>query len=125
MERNMSKSQGGRLVMEVGAMEPGREKTSPSNEQRRSYYSVEFTVAGLRTSYQFKIWNDSPKNMYVMVKEESAILEKLRVGDILNMKYYSHDESDPFKYHETTIPHISREKEGRLKGHYLVGLEIM
>ena len=124
MEKNMARSKGGRLVMEAGAMKWVREKVSTSEEER-TYYSVEFSVAGLRTAYQFKIWKDSPENMYVMVKEESAVLSKLRVGDILNMKYYSRDKSDPFKYHATAIPHISREKEGPMKGHYLVGLEIM
>ena len=110
--------------MEAGAVEWGKDKTSNS-EAKRTYYSVEFSVAGIRTAYQFKLRKDSPEKMYVLVKEESAILGKLRVGDILNMKYYTRDKTDPFKYHATAIPHISREKEGPLKGHYLVGLEIM
>jgi hypothetical protein len=125
MKRNTPRSEGGRLEMEAGTVKCAKRRTAISNDTCSNYYSVEFSVAGLRTAYQFKIWKDTPENMYVMVKEESEILEKLRVGDILNMKYYSSDESDPFKYHATTIPRISREMEGRLKGHYLVGLEIM
>jgi hypothetical protein len=124
MKKNMARSKGGRLGMEAEAMKWGRDKT-PDSEENRTYYSVEFSVAGIRTAYQFKIRKDSPENMYVLIKEESAILSKLRVGDILNMKYYSRDKTDPFKYHATAIPHISKEKEGPLKGHYMVGLEIM
>ena len=89
------------------------------------YYSVEFSFIGLGVIYQFKIWKTVSTVMSVLIKEDSAILPWLRVGDILNMKYYSTDMFDPSENLNTEIRFISKQDQGRLKGHYLVGIEIL
>jgi hypothetical protein len=89
------------------------------------FYSVEFSPRGISVPYQFKIWDVSPPFMYVLVKEYSAILSRLKVGDILNMKYYSTDSVYRPECRKTAIRHIIRNDQGRFKGHYLVGLEIL
>lgn len=90
------------------------------------YHSVEFSAGDLEYSYHFKIWNLSLKGMCVLVKENSAILAHLKVGDVFNLKYYtekpSYGQEEQFK---TEIKHISKDEEGRFKGHYLVGLSIL
>ena len=88
------------------------------------YHSVEFSIKGIELSYQFKIWNTANMSMCVLVKEDSAILPRLKVGDTLDMKFYSGASSDPTDSLKTTIRHISKD-EGRFRGHYLVALEIL
>lgn len=89
------------------------------------YYSVEFSLKGLDYLYQFKIWNISPRGLCIVVKEDSAILEHLKTGTVLKIKYYQKDSSKPAEYMKTEIRHITRDVEGRFKNHFLVGLSIL
>ena len=101
------------------------ERRSEPREVPDQFYSVEFCLDGLGIAYQFKIWNVASRSMCVLVKEDSEILSRLKVGEILNMKYYGHDRVCPTTCLETAIRHITRDDNGRFKGHYLVGLEII
>ncbi|MCK4390223.1 MAG: PilZ domain-containing protein [Desulfobacterales bacterium] len=88
------------------------------------YYSVEFEVPSATFAYQFRIWNLSSKGICVVVKDDSDLLKHLKVGDVLNMKYYPTD--SPSQIHlRTEIKHITKEEQGRFKGHTLVGLLIL
>ncbi len=89
------------------------------------YYSVEFSIQGLELVYQFKIWNLSQKGMCVLVREDSAILEHVKVGERLKMKYYPTDLLGPVEHLETEVRHITKDDEGRFKGHYMLGLLIL
>jgi len=89
------------------------------------YYSAEFEVDGLDVSYQFKIWEKAPKAMSVLVKENSSILQLLKVGALLKVKYYSNKSAYPSEWQKTAVRHITWNDQGRLRGHYLVGLEII
>lgn len=89
------------------------------------YYSVEFSLSGCSFVYQFKIWNVSAKGICVLVKEDSDLLNHLKVGDILNLKYYPADSSQPGELLETEIKHITKDEQGRFKGVHLVGLAIL
>jgi len=89
------------------------------------YHSVELSIDGLSYLYQFKLWNDSPESMNVIVRESSEVLSCLKVGERFNMKYYSGDFSCTPKHLKTEIRHITKADSGRFKGHYLVGLSIV
>ena len=89
------------------------------------YYSVEFAVEGLESAYQFKIWNKTSTHMSILVKENSEVLPQLKVGDTLNMRYYSDNLIHPSECLETAIRRITKNDQGRLRGHYLVGLELL
>ena len=86
------------------------------------YYSVEFSLSGCSFVYQFKIWNISSKGICVLVKEDSDLLNHVKVGDILNLKYYTTDSSKPIEFLKTEIKHITKDEQGRFKGVCLVGL---
>ena len=79
------------------------------------YYSVEFSLRGCSFVYQFKIWNVSAKGICVLVKEDSDLLNYLKVGDILNLKYYTTDSSQPGELLETEIKHITKDDQRRFK----------
>jgi hypothetical protein len=88
------------------------------------FYSVEFKVSGLPYLFQFKIWNTPTKQMFIMVKESSYILKRLKEGESFNMNYYNSVSKYPIAL-KTKIDSISKEKDGRFKNHYLVGLKIL
>jgi hypothetical protein len=41
------------------------------------------------------------------------------------MKYYRKDPAKPVEFLKTEIRHISKDDDGRFKGHFLVGVEIL
>ena len=88
------------------------------------YYSAEFSISGLGTAYQFKIWNMDATPMCVLVRQDSDILPWLKVGHTFNVKYYSADSAYVPECLQTEIRDITKDDQGRFKGHYLVGLEI-
>ena len=100
---------------------------SPAQRKREveQFYSVEFSVSDLELPYQFKIWNTASKPICVLVREDSDILPRLRVGKRLTMKFYTADAACPTECLETEIRDISKDDQGPFKGHYLVGLEIL
>jgi hypothetical protein len=49
-------------------------------------------------------------------------MEHLHVGDILDMQFYPSNKSDPIENSKVEIIHISRDDDGRFRGHFLVGL---
>ncbi len=105
--------------------------TRPGGSEPRSakkavkYSSVEFLVKGLFAHYQFKIWCMGSSPMCFFVKENSDILSRLKVGDTLNMKYYSNDSAYPPESLTTQIRDITRKEQGQFRGHCLVGLQIL
>ena len=96
-----------------------------SQSQCNDFYSVEFSVNGPKLLYQSKLWSSSSQTMFALVKENSDILNWIQAGDVLNMKYYSEDEVCPTKIFNTKIQYITRDENGRFKGHYLIGLTIL
>jgi outer membrane receptor for Fe3+-dicitrate len=85
------------------------------------YYSVELSIPDAGLIYQFRIWNLSSRGICIVVKKDSDLLEHLKVGNILNMKYYPTDSSCPTEYLKTQIKHITKDKQGyQIKpGHFV------
>jgi hypothetical protein len=117
MEEESMKS----YVMENTSQDNWLESNLPFEE----FYSVEIPLDGLEFLHQFKIWNIDPETFFVVVKEESEILSCLRVGDTIKMKYYIMNPASPPKYLPTKIKHITKEDQGRFKGHVVIGLDIL
>jgi len=86
------------------------------------FYSVEFAVDEPHPLYQFKIWRNESSSMFVVVKENSAVLPKLKAGSVLNMTYYSSDAQCPKKQIETRIGTIHNAHQGRFQGHCTIDL---
>ncbi len=103
----------------------GVERRSEVRTKVDEYYSVEFSVPGAEFIYQFRIWNLSSQGLCVVVKEDSDVLKHLKVGEVLDTKYYPTDLSSPTEHLMTEIKHITKQKQGRFKGHALVGLLIL
>lgn len=89
------------------------------------YYSVEFSIHGLDYLYQFKIWKMTNDSMCVLVKKDSELLGRIKVGDVIRMKYYTTDALCPTRDLDTEIKYINADDEGRFKGHCLVGISVL
>ncbi len=105
------------VALNTSTLRKGKKLMEPGG-----FYSVEFAVDEPRPLYQFKIWRSECNLMFVVVKENSAVLPKLKAGTILNMTYYSCDTQCPKKQIETRIGHICSEREGRFEGHCTIDL---
>ena len=102
-----------------------KERRSEPRSIIDQYYSVEFSIRDCPFTYQFKIWDISRKGICVLVKEDSDLMNYLKVADILNLKYYTTDASKPIEFLKTEIRHITKYETGRFKGLFLVGLSIL
>lgn len=111
-------------MMEINVDDNSRSKKFLQRLQRDKFYSVEFMVNGLPYLFQFKIWNTPSKQMFIIMKESSDILNRLKEGESFNMKYYSSVSEYPLEL-KTKLNYITKEKDGRFKNHYLVGLKIL
>lgn len=89
------------------------------------YYSAEFSINGLGAAYQFRLRNTDSIPMCVLVREDSNIVPWLKVGDVFDVKYYTADATHSPAFLSTEIRDITKDDQGRFKGHYLVGLEIL
>jgi hypothetical protein len=102
---------------------PDRRSEQRSAAER--YYSVEFTTSGLTSFYQFKLWNISLSGMCILVKENSEVLHHITIGDTIDMTYYLADSQGARENLKTQIKHITKNEDGRFRGHYLIGLSIL
>ena len=101
------------------------EKRSEPRTEPEKYHSVEFQIADLDLLYQFKLWNMSSKGMCLLVRDDSDVLKYLEVGNVLDMKFYTTDFTLPPENLKIQIKHITKDDQGRFKGHYLVGLLVL
>jgi len=110
-----------------------KDKLKKSFVERRSeprtitegLYSVEINLGGSIPIYQFKLRDISANGACFLVREDSPILRYLKVGQKLNLKYYSTDKSNPTEYYKSEIMHITKTDSERLKRHFLVGVLVV
>jgi hypothetical protein len=104
-------------------MDNSTERISESRNMLKKYYSVQFHLNGMDEVYLFKL-RDIPLNgLCILVKEDSPVLHKLKIGDILNMEYNPPESSDSPKLLKTQV--ASKISYERSTGHSLVGLSII
>ncbi|MEA1948568.1 MAG: hypothetical protein U9N83_14840 [Thermodesulfobacteriota bacterium] len=107
--------------------------TSVKPEEKRAevrkvldrYYSVEFKLKETGNLYHFKLRNISSNSLGILVNEDSAVLEYLKVNDILKMKYYPPEAASSAEFLKTQIIHITKKDGESFKGHFLIGLLII
>ena len=101
------------------------EKRATYEELAEQFYSVEISLDGLDLPYQFKIWENKSTSLKVLIKEDSGVLPLLKEGETFVMKYYSTRSIYPHENVKTAVRQITKNDQGRLKGHYLIDLEIL
>ena len=89
------------------------------------YSSVEISISKVEPAYMFRIRNIPSSGVGILVKEDSAILRHLRVGDTLNLKYNPFEASDVPEYLKTEIRYITEYDQTRPNKHYLVNFAVI
>jgi hypothetical protein len=91
-----------------------------------NYHFVEIIPVKKLPIYQFKLHLHSNLNgAYVLIKDNSAILDHLKSGETIETVYYPKKKDVPAEQFKTQILNISKKEHGSLKGHFKVELSIM
>ena len=87
-------------------------------------YTVELLLDGAHAVRQYKVWHKGTTYMCVLLEETSDVLNWVRVGDRMNIRYFDTDQTVASEYLETEVRKVKKGNQGRLKGQYLLDLEI-
>ena len=85
------------------------------------FSACEVEVGALR----FKVWHKSPTYLCFLAGQDPSTLLEFREGKTLTIVYYDSDSSFPSEHLKTAVRKIKRNERGKLKGQYLVDLEIL
>jgi len=97
---------------------PFERRAEPRSDKLRNY-RIEIKFIG-EPVYQFRVRDVSTRGAGILVKDDSAFLNMVEVGQILDVNFISPRGSDPSGFYKAEIKHISDLAEGRYKGHRLV-----
>ena len=86
--------------------------------------SVELKLPNLPI-YVFRVKDNSPNGICFLVKADSDILNHMKEGQILDLKYHTEDTTKPPEAFSSEIKHITKMDQGPYKDHQLVGLTIL
>ena len=87
-------------------------------------YSVEIDLGRPIPAYQLKLRDISGHGSCILVRENSAILDHLMIGQNLKMKYWTDSITEPGGYFRAQVIHISKPDEEQFQNHYSIGLLI-
>ena len=88
-------------------------------------HGAEFKFTGVAV-YQLKVLNLSAKGAGVIARVDSNFLKMIQIGQELDVKLISSGETgSPSGHYKSRIEHVSELKEGRFRGHMVVGLSIL
>ena len=102
-----------------------QEKRAETRELLDRFYSVEFSIKETGEVYQFKLRDISAQGLGILVREDSRILQYLKVGDTLDVQYNPPRSSDTAIMLKTRIRHIATKEQGAPDGHFVIGLEVI
>jgi len=100
------------------------EKRSEVRRKAKRCHHAEIRLDGVPV-YEVKLKDISTKGSCILVKEDSLLINHLKTGQNIMVKYYLEDRDKPGRLFEATVKYITKVKEGQFKGHYLVGLQIL
>ena len=100
------------------------DRRSEVREPVNHFHSVEMKLASLPI-YLFKLKDVSSNGACFMVKEGSAILMNIKVGQILILRYHATDEMKTSEVFKSEIKYITKALENPYKGHYAVGIRLL
>jgi hypothetical protein len=106
-------------------MQNQQEKRSETRELLDQFYSIEFLIKETGEVYQFKLRDISAQGLGILVREDSRVLQYLKVGDTLDVQYNPPRSSDTTTIQKTRIRHIAKNEQGAPDGHFVIGLEVV
>jgi len=74
---------------------------------------------------RYKATHQPTTHLCLLAEQDPSALLEFREGEMLSMEYYDADSILPSEHLKTSVRKIKRNDGGRLKGQYLVDLEIL
>jgi hypothetical protein len=94
-------------------------ETPHANQESSTAYEVD--VGALR----FRVWYRSPTFLCLLAGQDPSTLFEFREGATLTMSYHQVGSTLPAEHLKASVRKIKRGQGGKLKGQYLVDLEIV
>jgi len=102
-----------------------KDRRSAQRHPAQLEHMVAFEITGYPV-YQLKLQDVSKAGAGVIVRHDSKLLTLVQVGQQLTMRVLSPKDSKVVQgVYRVRIAHISESKEGRFKGHMVVGTELL
>ena len=101
-----------------------KEKRSEPKRAKLSNYRIEIKFIG-KPIYQFRVINVTVKGAGLLIKDDSAFLKMIEVGQIVKANFISPEGTAPSGLYKTEIKHITKLDKKENRGHQLVGLSIL
>ena len=101
-----------------------KEKRADARSTKLRNYRIEIKFVG-EPIYQFRVINVTTKGAGLLIKDDSAFLKMIEVGQIVDVDFISPEGSDPSGIYKAKIKHITELDKHEYKGHRLVGISIL
>ena len=101
-----------------------KEKRSGPRRTKLRSYRIEIKFVG-KPIYQFRVINVTSKGAGLLIKDDSAFLKMIEVGQILEANFISPEGTAPAGLYKAEIKHITKLDKQDNSGHHLVGLSIL
>jgi hypothetical protein len=100
------------------------EKRCDPRRAKLRNYRIEIKFVG-EPIYQFRLINVSTKGAGLLIKDDSAFLNMIEAGQIVDADFISPKSSNPSGRYKAQIKHITKLDKQVHKGHRLVGISIL
>ena len=100
------------------------EKRSEPRRAKLRNYRIEIKFVG-EPIYQFRVINVTAKGAGLLIKDDSAFLKMIEVGQIVEADFISPKGTSPSGFYRAEIKHITKLDMREHRGHHLVGLSIL
>lgn len=101
-----------------------KEKRTEARSAKLRNYRVEIKFIG-KPIYQFRVINVTSRGAGLLIKDDSAFLKMIEVGQIVDVNFISPEGSNPSGIYSAEIKHITKLDKQEYKGHRLVGISIL
>ena len=109
-----------------------KDKTGNNTEEKRANhrpatsrdYRIEIKFVG-EPIYQFRLINVTNEGASILIKDDSAFLKMIEVGQIAPVTFISPNGSNPSGKYQIQVKHISELNNKMYKGHRLVGISML
>ena len=101
-----------------------KEKRSEPRRAKLRNYRIEIKFVG-KPIYQFRVINVTAKGAGLLIKDDSAFLEMIEVGQILETDFISPEGTAPSGLYMAEIKHITKLDKNENRGHQIVGISIL
>jgi hypothetical protein len=101
-----------------------QERRAEPRRTKLRNYRVEIKLVG-QPIYQFRVKDVSTKGAGILIKDDSAFISVIEVGQIVNVNFISPKGTAPCGMHKAQIKHITKPDKAGVKGHRLVGVLIL